>query len=226
VYHMTILCNTWAKSQHPKAPDRCLQILSHMSERSQAGYPEVKPNVRTYNAVLDCLCRTEHEDRAEQLLYHMMRSYADGDESAKPDSFSFNSVIHAFCRSRTKDSGKRAEMMLERFLEFHEDHRDVGPDTRSLTHILVYYGRSREADAPYRAEYIFHRMVDLFRGGMKKVEPNVFAVTTVIDSYAYAKHPDAGRNGERLFNLMKKLSKEFPSLNLPLNTAVINRYVN
>jgi pentatricopeptide repeat protein len=223
VYHMTILCSTWAKSQHPRAADRCLEILRHMEERSRAGYPGIKPNVRTYNAVLDCLCRSENGDRAEQILYHMMRSYDGGDEDSKPDNFSFNTVIHTFCRSKQRDSGKRAEMILDRFLEFHEDHPDVAPDSRSLSQILTHYCRSREIDAPYRAEYILHRMVELRRSGLEKVEPNVSAFTTVIDTYAYARHPDAGRNAERLVALMKKLAKDFPTLKLLVNTTVMNR---
>jgi pentatricopeptide repeat protein len=194
-----------------------------MEEKSRAGYPDIKPNVRTFNAVLDCLCRSYREDQAEHLLYHMMRSYSNGDEDTKPDNFSFNIVIHAFCRSKKKGGGKRAEMLLERFLEFHEDHPDIGPDTRTLNHILAYYGRSRDIDAPYRAEYMLHRMAELHRGGVKRVEPNTYAFTTVIDSYAYAKHPDGGRNGERLVAMMRRLGKEFPTLNLAVNTAVMNR---
>jgi pentatricopeptide repeat protein len=223
VYHMTILCGTWAKSQHPRAADRCLELLSYMEEKSRAGDPGIKPNVRTYNAVLACLCRSEDEDRAEQILCHMLRRFKDGDKDCKPDNFSFNTVIHTSCRSKKRDSGKRAEMILDRFLEFHEDHPDVAPDTRSLFQILTHYSRSREIDAPYRAEYILHRMIELRRSGMEQVEPTTAAFATVIDTYACARHPDAGRNGERLVALMKKLAKECPTLKLPVKTVVMNR---
>lgn len=58
----------------------------------------MKPNTRTYNAVLDCLARAGEEDRAESLLYHQLHLYKNGDEDAKPDTFSFNWSVHVFVR--------------------------------------------------------------------------------------------------------------------------------
>jgi pentatricopeptide repeat protein len=57
---------------------------------AEAGFPDVKPNTRTFNAVLDCLSRVGEGERAEALLYHMLNRYRSGDNDAKPDSFSFN----------------------------------------------------------------------------------------------------------------------------------------
>ena len=152
VYHLTILCGIWAQSLHPTAPDRCMEILVHMQERHRAGVPNVQPNVRTYNAVLDCLCRAQQQELAEQLLHRMLGDFASGDNNAKPDAFSFNCVIRAHCRSTRAGSGTRAETVLDRFLEFGEEHPDTTPDSRSFTHIVAHYARSRDLDAPYRAE--------------------------------------------------------------------------
>lgn len=52
VYHYTILAGVWAKSeQGQKGADRVVQILAHMMDRHGKGYPQTRPNVRTYNAV-------------------------------------------------------------------------------------------------------------------------------------------------------------------------------
>jgi pentatricopeptide repeat protein len=50
----------------------------------------VKPNTRTYNAVLDCLTRAGEVERAEELLYYMLKQFRNGDKDAQPDGFSFN----------------------------------------------------------------------------------------------------------------------------------------
>jgi pentatricopeptide repeat protein len=223
VYHYTIVCAAWAKSRENGAAHRCLQILSHMNERHEAGYPAVKPNVRTYNAILDCLSRSYEEEKAEQLLYHMLTLSRNDDREARPDSFSFNSVINAFTRSKQKDAGRRAESVLDRFLEHSEEFPSAKPDLRSFTHIIAYYGRKKEMlDAPYRAEYVLNRLVSLFKSGHTNLSPNVFSVTTVMDSYSQHKHPDAGECAERLLRLMIKLRDDFGADQLEVNTGVMN----
>jgi pentatricopeptide repeat protein len=223
VYHYTIVCAAWARV---KGAQRCIQILNHMMERHKAGYPAVKPNARTYNAVLDALARSDEAEKSEQLLYHMLMLAQNGDEGARPDSFSFNAVINAYTRSKLRDGGKRAESVLDRFLEHSEEFPKVKPDIRSFTNIVAYYGRSKLLDAPYRAEYVLNRLVALYRSGYNHLAPNVFAVTTVIDSYAQHEHPDAGECAERLLRLMHKLRDEYGASELSINTGVMNSVLN
>lgn len=222
VFHYTILLSAWARSGRPRAADRCLQILAHMYERMQAGVKSVKPNVRTYNAILDCLSKARQEDRAEQLLYHMLDRYRKGDEAAKPDAFSFNCVIHAFAKSDARGSGKRAEAVLDRFLEFQEENPTVRPDMRSFGHIISHYNRSSAMDAPYRAEYVLNRMISLYKSGHKNLEPTLSIITTVMDSYTYANHADAGSNAERLLRLMQELERSYGCSHLVARTSVMN----
>jgi pentatricopeptide repeat protein len=269
VYHYTILCGTWAKSsslhyysnsktststlvkgrraayKNNRASERCVQILVHMMKRHQEGYPNVKPNVRTFNAVLDCLARTGQGERAEQLLYYMLNLYSkQGDRSARPDSFSFNSVIRAFSRDGiVKGSGRRAEAVLDRFLEYYDEEMSktstadnknsnmtlsssstytVRPDLRSFTNIIAFYEKSKELDAPYRAEYVLNRLISLFKDGQKHLAPTQFAIASVMDSYSATKHPDAGRNAERLLRLAHDLNDKYGA-KIPVNTSLMNR---
>ena len=227
VYHYTIVCAAWARSNQKNSAQRCIQILSHMKERQKAGYPDTKPNVRTYNAVLDALSRCCEAEKAEQLLYHMLALSQNGDTGASPDSFSFNAVINAFTRSKLKDAGKRAESVLDRFLEYSEEFPKIKPDLRSFTNIVAYYNRRKhQLDAPYRAEYILNRLVSLYKGGEKHLAPNVFAVTAVMDSYAKHEHPDSGECAERLLRLMYRLKEDFGAKNIEINTGVMNSVLN
>ena len=221
VYHYTIVCAAWAKSRQQRAPGRVMQILAHMTELDAAGVPHVRPNVRTYNAVLDCLARGGSEDEAERLLDHMLFLSQQGEECL--DSFSFNCCINAFCRKNDDDGGRRAEMVLERFLEYNEDHPRCKPDSRSFTRIIDFYRRSRQPDAPYRAEYILNRMIALFVAGNSGVKPNPFSFKAVMDAYSSARHPDAGVTAERLLRQMKELDKKYDQLNLALDSSVVHR---
>ncbi len=222
VFHYTILLSAWARSGSPRAADRCLQILTHMYERTKAGFDNVKPNVRTYNAVLDCLSKSRKEDVAEQLLYHMLDLYRRGDNASKPDAFSFNCVIQAFAKSDARGSGKRAESILDRYLEFQEENPAVGPDTRTYRYIMSHYSRSSNVDAPYRAEYVLNRMISLYKSGHRHLEPSLSMFTTVMDSYSYANHPDAGNNAERLLRLIRELERSYGCSHLVAHTAVMN----
>jgi len=227
VYHYTIACAAWARSRQEGAPARCTQILSHMFERHKAGYPGVKPNIRTYNSVLDCLSRGGYEDRAEKLLYHMLRRYREGDADAAPDAFSFNSVINAFTRSKRKGSGRRAEAILDVMLEYYnEENPKVRLDIRCFTHITGYYAKSKEPDAPYRAEYILNRLLSLYEAGVKDLAPTVFAFTSVMDAYSQSKHPDAGVTAERLLKRMREMKKKYNLPDFEINGMVMYRVMN
>ena len=255
VYHYTILCGVWAKSRLPFASDRCVQIIGHMMERSKQGYPNTMPNTRTLNAALDwyvndtsltggeechplawsdmnCIlvqfsfARNKQAERAEQLIYHMLDLARRGQKDSAPDAFSWNSAIHAVLRSNLKDAGKRAESILERFLEYaDEEDPEVAPDVRSFAKLIAFYGKKSgskpHADAPYRAEYILNRMVDLYKNGRQKLAPPSYAIATVMDSYSHAKHPDAGINAERLLRLAKSLAKDLNG-QLEVDRSVMN----
>jgi pentatricopeptide repeat protein len=225
--HYSILCATWSKSGDKRAATRVVDILSKMKQKDRAGTPNVRPNTRTYNSCLDALCRAGETDKAEELLYHMLALTRDGDRDARPDAFSFNVVISGFTRSRKVGAGRRAESILDRFIEFSEEYPSVRPDIRSFTHIIAHYARAKNVpDAPYRAEYILNQLVSLFQSGQNNLSPNVYAFTTVMDAYASQKHPDAGEYGERLVQTMRKLKRKYNATDLQINTGVMNTVLN
>jgi hypothetical protein len=143
--------------------------------------------------------------------------------SLKSCCYSFNSVIYAFSKSQVKGNGRRAETILDRFFEYNEDEDPtVKPDNRSFLQLLSHYGKSKELDAPYRAEYILNRMVSTFKAGRRELAPTTYAIKTVINSYALAKHPDAGCNADRLLSLLKELRDQYGLQKLVLDTTFMN----
>jgi pentatricopeptide repeat protein len=245
VYHYTMVCACWSRSggehQNGAGPDvvnpgeRCSEILRHMQQRHLDGFPRVKPNIRTYNAVIDSFAYNGRLEEAESMLFSMvdnfessaMRSMLEGIEDTelpvRPDSFSFNTVIQQWARGRTPDGGRRAELVLDRMLEFHHNgNADVRPDERSFAYIIYHYtkGAGRmEAKAPDRALKLLRRMIKMYREGYKELLPSyhnktnpIFAFTSVIDAHSILRRPDSGSVGDELFNAMMLLGKNINAL--------------
>ncbi|OEU15438.1 hypothetical protein FRACYDRAFT_208949 [Fragilariopsis cylindrus CCMP1102] len=114
VVHYTIVCSAWTLSGSKNGSQKCIEILSRMKAKDEEGWPKVKPNIRTYNAVLDSLSRSHEADKAEELLYHMLSLAKNGDNNARPDTFSFDAVINAFIHSKLKDAAEKALDILHR----------------------------------------------------------------------------------------------------------------
>ncbi|KAL3808201.1 hypothetical protein ACHAXA_007929 [Cyclostephanos tholiformis] len=215
--------------------ERCSEILRHMQQRHLDGFPRVKPNIRTYNAVIDSFAYNGRLEEAESMLFSMvdnfessaMRSMLEGIEDTelpvRPDSFSFNTVIQQWARCRNPDGGRRAELVLDRMLEFHHNgNADVRPDERSFAYIIYHYtkGAGRmEAKAPDRALKLLRRMIKMYREGYKELLPSyqnktnpIFAFTSVIDAHSVLRRPDSGIVGDELFNSMMLLGENIDAL--------------
>jgi len=225
-YHYTIVCSTWSLSRSKYAPKKCIEILSRMKEKDREGWPRVKPNIRTYNAVLDCLSRSHQATRAEELLYHMLSLARNGDEGARPDPFSFNAVINAFIYSKVRDAGRRSESVLERALEYAEEDGGVMPEIKSFTSILGFYSRQKAMDSPYRARYVLNRLISLFKAGHTHLSPHVSCFINVMECYAAQRHRDAGESSEEILRNMIKLQKHYNAKHLEVNTGVMNCVLN
>eukprot|EP00537_Pseudo-nitzschia_pungens_P004825 CAMPEP_0172356002 /NCGR_PEP_ID=MMETSP1060-20121228/342_1 /TAXON_ID=37318 /ORGANISM="Pseudo-nitzschia pungens, Strain cf. cingulata" /LENGTH=1074 /DNA_ID=CAMNT_0013075879 /DNA_START=138 /DNA_END=3362 /DNA_ORIENTATION=- len=222
-YHYTIVCSTWSLSRSKQAPQKCIELLARMKQKDRDGWPRVKPNIRTYNAVLDCLSRSLQANRAEELLYHMLSLARNGDDGARPDPFSFNAVINAFLYSKLRDSGRRAESVLERALEYAEEDGGAMPEIKSFTAILGFYSRQKGMDSPYRARYLLNRLISLFEAGHTHLSPHVSCFTSVMESYASQRNRDAGECSEEMLRTMIQLQKNYNNAtHLEVNTGVVN----
>jgi len=179
-----------------------------MEGMHKRGYKNVKPNVRTYNAVMDTIYRSRkgNPESAEALLLKMINKFENGDNDLQPDTFSFNAVIQCYTKSRRPDAGDKAMNLLEKMMDLHKKGV-VNPDTRSFFHIIEYYSRLSEKDAPAKAEKLLRTMVELFyrqsEPGKSKesITPNIFCFTAVIVAYT-RNNCDAGSHAEEILDLL------------------------
>lgn len=237
VFHYTMVCACWSRSgEQGVAGERCSEILRHMQQRDEAGFPRVRPNIRTFNAVIDSHAYNGRVAEAEDMLLSMVDNYEssaarsmDGIEDeelpVRPDSFSFNTVIQQWARTRTPEGGRRAEFILDRMLKFHHaGNADVRPDERSFAYIIYHYtkGAGRMApDAPDRALNLLRKMIEMYRQGYKDLMPSnpyqnrtnpIFAFTSVIDAHSVLRRNDSGLVGAELLESMTKLGEKIESL--------------
>eukprot|EP00984_Skeletonema_dohrnii_P015369 scaffold6625_cov117-Skeletonema_dohrnii-CCMP3373.AAC.6 len=235
VFHYTMVCACWSRSgEQGVAGERCSEILRHMQQRDLSGFPRVRPNIRTFNAVIDSHAYNGRVAEAEDMLLSMVDNYEssaarsmDGIEDeelpVRPDSFSFNTVIQQWARTRTPEGGRRAELILDRMLKFHHaGNADVRPDERSFSYIIYHYtkGAGRMApDAPDRALKLLRKMVGMYRQGYTELMPShynrtnpIFAFTSVIDAHSVLRRNDSGDVGAELLESMTKLGEKLESL--------------
>lgn len=138
--------------------------------------------------------------------------------------------INAWTKSRRRDSGQRAERVLDKLLLFHKDgHPEVLPDSRSFSHIIDYYARSRRKDrldGPMRAERLLNRMIEMYEQGYDSLAPSFVSFTNVINAYVHSKQPYSGKCAERIQLTMIELAERKKLSALKSNTIIANAVIS
>jgi hypothetical protein len=107
----------------------------------------------------------------------------EGDKVAAPDMVSYSTVIGAIARSGIKDSGRKAELFLNRVEErFAEGDKDLAPDTILYNSVIGCWSKSTMSKAYRRAQAILDRQTKMFESGCEHCRPDVFSFTQVMAS--------------------------------------------
>jgi len=132
---MTTVCfnaviDAHARSGGPDAAEKAEAILNEMIRRFEQGDIEVKPSVRSFNAVCLAWKNTKNDakapKRAEAVLKKMNDMYrASGDTSYKPDICTINTIIGSWSNMGTKEAAEKAMA----FLLYAEGRQAVGDET-------------------------------------------------------------------------------------------------
>lgn len=131
--------DSFAKSNLEGASMRAESFLRRMIDREN-----LNPNAVSYNSVINAHVQSRNIEAAANLLQEMHDSYLNtGDMEIRPTLHSYSSVISGFAKSRLKDSGERAEHILEQIKELSQSgDLDRPPDNILYNSVLDCWAKS------------------------------------------------------------------------------------
>lgn len=176
--------SAWGNSGSASAADRATALLKDMwSRRDQ----EVKPNARTYCAVMNALsqCRGNGE-HVEMLLRDMTLRHVAGDDHLAPTMMAFNSAINAWSNTPDPSSGDRASGLLKELWTLHLRTDDVSlkPDITTYNSILKILANRKGRTAAKKATKILRELWSIYDDTAdESLKPNCITYSTVINSW-------------------------------------------
>jgi len=186
----------------------------------RAALTTTKPNIRTYNAVMNAWAQARVKisgERAEQIFSKVRAlSQSSNDPYIQLNQKSFNIAIHAWSKCKERGSAKKAENILEIMEQDYESGRNKNakPDNISYTSVLTAWANSNEKVSARRAEELLERMEQLYceqdeeelgSFSNRKEWPDTISYNAVLNVYAKSEERDAGERCERLFQKMEYL---------------------
>ena len=176
-----------AISNDPKdrvdAPRRAMRLLEMMESMSLGGGGGTKPNIISYNSVLNAFAKSgggpQSARRAEEMLNRLEDSYdksrrgegkgGDGAAPSKvcPDVYSYNIVISAWANCGNAD---RAVALLDRMTHRTKGGADLNQDATTYNSVLHAWAQSSDRNAPVKALGLLEIMIRLHeaRGGGRR----------------------------------------------------------
>jgi len=195
----------WARSGKPESIERAEALVRRMKERSEIlVQPELAPNVKTFNALLDVYGRNKRAQKAQETLDRMISGYRDGKEDWKPDNISINTVISAWSNSGDHQAGTKAEACFKR-MEGYGNELHFKPDAWTFSSLISAFAKSRELNAAFRAQYYMDDMKSRYEAGDNTCKPNVVSYSALLSAWSKSRENDALERGYAILDEMKKL---------------------
>ena len=211
-------------------PIEAQRILEALQQAYQNGNTDIRPNVQSWNMVLDAWSKSGDPKAGEQahvILGRMIKHYKDNILLERPNAITYNTVMN--CLAKTGQATK-AERMLERM---YHDYADRGneaakPNVRSFNIVIDGWANIQDGD---RAEAILNRMLELHNSvgdeefKPLQIRPDVVTYNSVINAYAKAGNVEhAERVMKRMYNDYQKGGNERAKPNVRSFTIVLGAW--
>ena len=225
-YNATLVNNTLAfsygKAKNENTPITCIESNSIIERISLS---TTKPNIRTYNAVMNAWAQARTKvsgKKSEKILRRARELYlSTNDPYIQPNQKSYNIAIHSWAKTRCEDSAKKAERILHLMEHDYRTRKnfDCKPDNISYTSVLSAWANSKSKISTKRAEDILERMERLYfeddvkecgrqhtyLSSNRKEWPDTISYNAVLNVYAKSDDPNSGHKCEALFQKMEYL---------------------
>ncbi|CAB9529367.1 Pentatricopeptide repeat-containing protein [Seminavis robusta] len=176
------LLEVWAHSRSGiAAAERCEQILTEMEDRFKLGDNTVKPDLKSFKAVLMAWKLADGAKfaavRAQRILEWTIRLASTGEnEDVLPDADCFDIVLQLWSRSGLPDAPAKTEQLFATKMD------SVKPRTASYNAVLAAWCKSKKGGATTRAYQILGFMEGRAQAGDVAAAPDEASYTAVVSS--------------------------------------------
>ncbi|CAB9513593.1 Pentatricopeptide repeat-containing protein [Seminavis robusta] len=187
------------KAKRKKAGARAQAILEHMDKlASSKVLPGVKPDLQSYNILLDCWARCGDGARAQDLLENMIDKWESGENTVAPDTVSYSRVLTAWNRGGHRD---RCEHIVD---VLHKQFLQLGNYRIHPNLILCGLATfSSQPEALQKAMQLFHKMKALHAGGERvDLKPNTTSYKHLLECVHKADLSNCGNHAQSILNEM------------------------
>jgi len=187
---------------------KALQLLRRMEEDPS---PSVEPNIITYTAAINALAHSKGGVQAAKKAENMLNSMLEKrNKIVLPNVININSVMLAWAKSQDKNSGEKAQAILDQMLSL-----GLKPDVSTFNTLMSAHINSGQIAAPKKVEDILRSMEN--RG----VKPDARSFTIALDGYAKSTDLHAPEKAEAILELMEEMY-EAGNLNVAPNTISLS----
>lgn len=158
------------------------RTLGNMEQLYLDGDVDLKPNTKSYYAVIIGLAKNGEVERADNVLQKMISRHQEGNDDVQPGNHQFNAVIDALSKSGGGvDAAERAEALLNQIIELDQNRvGDLRTDTFTVNSVLDAWSRSGSPMAPLRVEQLLDEMEKNYRDGNENLKPNLISYNILV----------------------------------------------
>ncbi|KAL9187799.1 hypothetical protein ACHAXT_006177 [Thalassiosira profunda] len=205
-YTFNIVLKALAKCGEKGASRKAHQLLQRMEDALNKGDTSLKPELLSYNTVLDAFSMEGDARSAESLLNQMAKR---GD--VKPDAHSYSAVITAWSRSEDKANGaRRAEELFDDIEgRYAAGETDFRASAEVYNALINCWAKSGERKALYRVTQLLSLMEELgLQGGDRDVTPNSRTYCAVLDTLSRSRNWNACNKSLEILERMENYFSE------------------
>jgi len=182
-----------------KACTRAEAILEHMSKLANSRVLlNVKPDLTSYNHVLECWSRLGDGEKAQDLLERMIDRFESGTDDIAPDTVSYSKVLSAWNRNGNRERCQFITNIL------HKQFCDLGNYRVHPNLILCGLARfGEQPEALRKAKALFQKCDDLKRAvANTDVKLNRKSYQHFLECIVKANRSQSGKQAEKLLDEM------------------------
>jgi len=197
--------DAYGKIGNPSGVQRILRRMEGLRTSGVHDFACLEPDEFTMSTLATAWAKSHSEEAAQKA--EAIIQYMDF-KGLVPNTITYNSVLHAIAVGNQCDKALRAEDIVNRMKQRHEEKgEDCEPDVYTYQSLIQAWSRTSIPGSPQKAERILLYMDNEASSGKKnckRLAPNAYCFTTVIHSWARSSERNRARHAYQLLNVMTR----------------------